>query len=178
MGQSFCFEREVVLVYCHLGKLKAKDGPPLLSSHQNVSPKDKSFLSSQLKSRLCPLPLPTFCLQKNYRFQIHQRSYIRHGDNHRMAPTRTPPPLSNLHSPLTSANNKHGLLRTSRRRQLLHSAIPPHSQIPRTPPLRRLRCCRNIIGPSIQIVWRMHDHPVLCTSRSRPSLAICLLILI
>jgi hypothetical protein len=95
-----------------------------------------------------------------------------------MAPTHTSASASALpsSSPLTSANDNHGLLRAARRRQLLHPTIPPILQVARTSPLRRLWCRRNPLGSSIQIMWRMHDHPVLCTSRSPALSTIRLLI--
>ena len=180
----FCFspldQLRIVSCYCQLGKLKAREelcyARPIRMFHSET----KAFLSFQLKSLLVPTSPTLFVSERTSNLEIYRRSYISHGDDGGMAPTHLPPPppppLSYPHPPLPSANDNNGLLRTTRRRQLLHSVIPPDLQVTRTPPLRRLWCCGNPLGPSIQIMWRMHDHPVLCTSHSTASLVIWLLI--
>ena len=159
--------------YCHLGKLKAREElfytRPIRMSHSET----KAFLSFRLKSLLVPSSPALFVSERTSHLEIYRRSYISHGDDVGMAPTHLPPPppppLSYPHSSSTSANDNNGLLRTTRRRQLLHPIIPPDFQVTRTPPLRRLWCRGNSLGPSIQIMWRMHDHPVLCTSHTTAS---------
>jgi hypothetical protein len=89
----FCLSghSHIVLVYCHLGKLKAREvlfyTRPIRMSHSET----KAFLSLQLKSLLVPSSQP-FCLQRTTHLEIYQRSYISHGDNGGMAPTHLPPP--------------------------------------------------------------------------------------
>ena len=133
MRPSFVFRSYIVLVYCHLGTLKARGRSSLLSSHQNVSPRNKSpfVFTTQITARALSFNL--FVSIRTTHPEVLP-IYIRHGDNGGMAPTHTPASASQ--SSLTSANSNHGLLRTTRRRQLLHPTIPLHSQIARIPPLR------------------------------------------
>ena len=154
--------------YCHLGKLKAREELFYTCPIRMFHSETKAFLSFQLKSLLVPSSPALFVSERTTHLEIYRRSYISHGDDGGMVPTHLPPPppppLSYPHSSLTSANDNNGLLRTTRRRQLLHSVIPPDFQVTRSSPLRRLWCRGNSLGPSFQIMRRMHDHPVLCTS--------------